>query len=112
MPTGTLPVKLSLRGIVELRRCSETSDGTPKTIFSTPAGKPASTKAAPIAIAVAGVSSLGLIVIEQPAAKAPATLRITFVAGKFQATKAKAGPTGTLRASCCMPGKRDGIIRP
>ena len=47
-------------------------------------------------IAVAGVSSLGLIVIEQPVASAPATLRITLVAGKFQATNATTGPIGTF----------------
>ena len=112
MPTGTLPVKLNLRGIVEASRCSDTCAGTPKTMFNTPAGKPASINAVPIATAVAGVSSLGFIMIEQPAAKAPATLRITFVAGKFHATNASAGPTGTFRASCCIPGKRDGMIRP
>ena len=64
------------------------SGGTPKTMFRTPAGRPASVSALPMAMAVAGVSSLGLMVMEQPAARAPATLRMTFVAGKFQATKA------------------------
>ena len=105
-------MKLSFLGMGEFRRCSETSDGTPKTIFNTPAGSPASIKALPIAIAVAGVSSLGFIVIEHPAASAPATLRITLVAGKFHATNASVGPTGTLRASCCIPGKREGMMRP
>ena len=105
-------MKLSFLGIGDASKCSDTSDGTPKTIFRTPEGSPASMNALPMAIAVAGVSSLGFIVIEQPAASAPATLRITFVAGKFHATNANDGPTGTFRASCCMPGKRDGIIRP
>ena len=105
-------MKLSFRGIGEASKYSDTSEGTPNTIFKTPAGKPASISALPIAIAVAGVSSLGLIVIEHPAANAPATFRITLVAGKFHATKASTGPTGTFLASCSIFGILDGMMRP
>ena len=74
----------------------ETSSGTPNTMLSTPGGRPASWKHWAMAMAVPGVSSLGLMMIEQPAPSAPATFRITLVPGKFHATKAVAGPTGSL----------------
>ena len=112
LPTGIEPVKDSFFGIGEASRWRETSSGTPKTTFSTPFGSPASISARAIATAVAGVSSDGLMISEQPAPSAPATLRMTFTAGKFQATKASAGPTGSLTTSCRAPGMRAGIIRP
>ena len=82
--------------MLELHKYSDTSDGTPNTIFSTPGGRPASTKALPIAIAVPGVSSLGFMVIVHQAAKAPPIFRTTFITGKFQATNAITGPIGSF----------------
>ena len=105
-------MKDSLRGMGDLQRCSETSAGTPKTIFKTPSGSPASISARPIATAVAGVSSLGLIITEQPAAREPATFRITLTAGKFHATNAMTGPTGSFLTVCCMPATRGIIVLP
>ena len=102
----------NLRGIFDLHKCSDTSDGTPNTILSTPGGRPASIKALPIAIAVPGVSSLGLIVIVQPAAKAPPILRTTFMTGKFQATKAMTGPIGSLMTVCDILLILEGTILP
>ena len=65
-----------------------------------------------MATAVAGVSSDGLMTMEQPAPMAPAILRITLVPGKFHATKAATGPTGSLIAIWRAPGMRAGMIRP
>ena len=111
-PTGTLPVNDNLRGIFEAHRRSETSDGTPKTTFSTPGGNPASMKTRAIAIAVTGVYSLGLIVIVQPAASAPPTFLTTFITGKFQATNAITGPIGSFTTVCITPGVLDGTTLP
>ena len=74
--------------------------GIPNTIFKTPDGKPASIKHSPRATAVAGVSSLGFMIIVQPAAKADATFLIKFPPGKFQATNATTGPIGSLKTIC------------
>ena len=46
------------------------------------------------------------------AANAPATFLITFVPGKFQATKAHDGPTGSFITIWRVPGTRAGTIRP
>ena len=81
-------------------------------MFSAPAGRPASINARPIAIAVPGVSSLGLIVIGHPAASAPNTLRTTFIQGKFHATNAITGPTGSFNTVWVSPGTREGTTRP
>ena len=112
LPTSVEPVKLILRGMSEASTRSETGAGSPKTTLSTPSGRPASWKARATWTAVEGVSSEGLMTIEQPAPSAPATLRITFTPGKFHATKAQVGPTGSLRAISRVPGIRQGISRP
>lgn len=79
--------------IGEAKRCWETSAGTPNTMLSTPLGTPASTQQRAMAMAVPGVSSAGLTMIEQPAASAVAILRPGIRAGKFQGAKAATGPT-------------------
>ena len=81
-------------------------------MFNTPGGNPASIKHSPIATPVPGVSSLGLIIIEQPAANVEATFLITFPPGKFQATKAATGPIGSLITICLAKPSLEGMILP
>ena len=92
LPTGMDPVKVTLRTMGDGMRCSETSEGTPNTRFSTPRGRPASCRARVIATAVPGVSSDGLRMHEQPAPSAPAILRAGVTAGKFHGVNAATGP--------------------
>ena len=96
-PTAVDPVKLIFFMIGELIRCFETSEGSPNTTFKTPAGSPASCAACAIAIAVAGVSSAGLMMQEQPAANAVEIFRAGIFAGKFHGVKAATGPTGSCK---------------
>jgi hypothetical protein len=63
-------------------------------------------------IATPGVWLEGRMMIEQPAAKAGAALRATSAAGKFQAVKAAAIPTGSRVTSNRPPGARDSTTRP
>ena len=111
-PTSTEPVKVTALGIDDLSKYFDILSGTPKIIFNTPCGNPASMKHSPIATAVPGVSSLGLIMIEHPAAKVEATFLITFPPGKFQATKAATGPIGSLKTICLACPSLEGIILP
>ncbi|MNV34369.1 hypothetical protein D3C71_1257830 [compost metagenome] len=106
------PVKVTMRITGEEIRRREISPGSPNTMFSTPAGRPASASARPISSAIAGVSSEGLITIEQPAASAPAILRDGVIAGAFQPEKAATGPTGSGMAIWRIPPTRPGIRRP
>ena len=94
LPTGTDPVKLILRITGEAIRWLETSAGSPKTTCATPDGRPASTRQRIISIGLAGVSSAGLRMIEQPAAIAGASLRTGVKTGKFHGLNAATGPTG------------------
>src|SRR5260370_41013518 len=94
LPTTVEPVNEILRMIGEARRYVETSLGTPKTTLSTPLGRPASSSALAMARAVAGVSSAGLMMQEQPAASEAAILRAGVTAGKVHREKAATGPTG------------------
>ena len=112
LPTGIEPVKVTLRMTGELIRCSETTDGTPKTTFTTPAGSPASCNARTMAMVVPGVSSEGLMMHEQPAPRAPAILRAGVTAGKFHGVNAATGPTGSRTTICRAPGIRLGMMRP
>ncbi len=101
LPTGTDPVKLSLRVTGEASRWRDTASGTPKTSCATSPGRPASWKQRMIAMALAGVSSLGFKMTEHPAAMAGEILRTGFITGKFHAQKAATGPTG-----CCSTSER------
>ena len=95
MPTGTDPVKLILRTIVEANNFSEISAGTPKTRLTTPSGTPASERARINATAVPGVSSDAFKIMEQPAANAGASFLAGRNAGKFQGVNPSATPTGS-----------------
>ncbi len=67
-------------------------------MLSTPSGKPASISIFPMARAVAGVSSAGLMMTEQPAASAPLIFREGVIVGAFHGENAAIGPTGSLTA--------------
>src|SRR5215831_5817160 len=88
LPTGIEPVNEILRTSSLAMRCSEISDGTPKTRLSTPAGNPASAKQRTISIQAPGVSSEALRMSEQPAASAPPILRAGVSVGKFHGVNA------------------------
>ena len=63
-------------------------------MFRTPAGMPARIASSAAASAVSGVSSAGLMMTGQPAAKAGATLRVIMASGKFQGVIAAHTPMG------------------
>ena len=65
-------------------------------MLRTPAGIPARIANSAAAKAVNGVSSAGLIMTGQPAAKAGATLRVIMANGKFQGVMAAQTPMGCL----------------
>ena len=88
------------------------SAGTPNTRLTTPAGTPASSKHFTSNIADVGVSSGALAMIEQPAASAPASLRTSWLTGKFHGLKAATGPTGSMITACVTEADRPGIRRP
>src|SRR5262245_23312356 len=94
LPTGTEPVKEIFLTDFFGMRCSDTSAGTPKTRLSTPAGKPASAKHFTSSTQPPGVSSDALMMIEHPAASAPAILRTGVSVGKFHGVNAATTPTG------------------
>src|SRR3954451_18917215 len=88
LPTGIEPVNDTLRTMSDGMRYSDTSAGTPNTILSTPAGTPASAKHLTSSTQPPGVSSEALMMIEQPAASAPAILRTGVRVGKFHGVNA------------------------
>src|SRR5216684_6933627 len=112
LPTTVEPVNEILRMTGEAMRYVETSLGTPKTTLSTPLGRPASSRHLAMASAVAGVSSAGLMMQEQPAASEAAILRAGVTAGKFHGEKAATGPTGSRSTIWRWPALRDGTRRP
>src|SRR5258707_14297279 len=63
-----------------------------------------------MARAVAGVSSAGLMMHEQPAAKEAAILRAGVTAGKFHGEKAATGPTGSAPTIRRGPSHRRSTI--
>ena len=86
--------------------------GTPNTTFKAPAGSPASVKARARAMPVAGVSSDGLAMTVQPAARAAAILRTGVMMGKFQGVSERTTPTGSVTIMFREWLSRPGIIRP
>src|ERR1700733_3895477 len=100
LPTGTEPVNVTRRTDGCGIRYCEMSDGLPNTRFSTPGGKPASANASTSCTAPAGVSSDAFRMIEQPADRAPPTLRAGELIGKFHSEKAATTPTGWRNTEC------------
>ena len=92
-------------------RYSEIMAGSPYTRLSTPGGRPASVKARASWKAPPGVSSEALRMIEQPADRAPPTLRDGELTGKFHGEKAATGPIGWRSTVWRMPGS-EGMMRP
>ena len=62
--------------------------------FSTPPGRPASSRIFPNASIDSGVCCAGLTTIVQPAAIAGPILRVPIASGKFQGVIIRHGPTG------------------
>ena len=81
-------------------------------MLSTPSGRPASSNMPPMASAVAGVSSDGLMITEQPAASAPLILRDGVIVGAFHGENAAMGPTGSFTIICWIFSARAGMTRP
>ncbi|MCY1383679.1 hypothetical protein D9M69_718300 [compost metagenome] len=81
---------------------------SPDTTLNTPAGMPASSASTARAKADSGVSSDGLRISVQPAARAGPTLRVTMARGKFQGVMAATTPMAslvtTMRASALWLG--------
>ncbi len=94
-PTAGLPVKLTscMRGSVT--RASPTTLPAPVTMFTAPAGTPASSKSRPKCSAVSGVGVGGLTTRVLPAARAGATLCASRLSGKLNGEMAATGPRGT-----------------
>ncbi len=61
--------------------------------FTTPAGRPTSSRSCTNAIVVSGVRAGGLITTVQPAASAGAILRVAIASGKFHGVMKNDGPT-------------------
>ena len=103
LPTGTEPVKLTLRITGDAIRCRLTISGTPNTSCAASAGTPASITQCISAIVQAGVSSGGLEMIEQPAAKAAAIFLLIRLTGKFHGLNAATGPMGCFNTRLRCP---------
>jgi hypothetical protein len=94
-PTGVEPVKVSLRRRGSLIMGEMTSlDEELTTTFSTPAGRPASSRISASLSIDRGVCLAGFITIVQPAATAGPILRVPIAIGKFHGVIMRHGPTG------------------
>ena len=102
LPTSVEPVNDSFR-----RRGSAISgpivapELVELTRFSTPLGRPASSRILTSISIDSGVSCAGLTTIVQPAAIAGPTLRVPIASGKFHGVISRHGPTG-----CCIVSSR------
>ena len=93
-PTGTEPVKETFRTTSESIMIWEIMAASPVTIFSTPAGNPASIAALPINKQLRGDSKAGTAITVHPAANAALIFRAGSSDGKFQAANDATGPIG------------------
>src|SRR5580658_3371013 len=112
LPTGIEPVNEILRTASLLSRYSETSEGTPNTRLSTPAGTPASAKQRTVSTQAPGVSSDAFKMSEQPAASAPPIFLAGVSTGKFHGVNAATTPIGSWITSWRTPLPRPGTMRP
>ncbi|OQC09428.1 MAG: hypothetical protein BWX79_01431 [Alphaproteobacteria bacterium ADurb.Bin100] len=78
----------------------------------TPAGMPARMASSAAASAVSGVSSAGLMMTGQPAARAGATLRVIIASGKFQGVIAAHTPIGWRSTIRRRVGSNGGKVSP
>ena len=99
-PTSVLPVKLMWRTTSLAQSTLPTAIELAESaviMFNTPGGMPARSASSAAASAVSGVSSAGLMMTGQPAARAGATLRVIMASGKFQGVMAAHTPIGSFR---------------
>ena len=94
LPTGTEPVKDTLRTMGEPIRWRAMRSESPVTRLTAPGGISASWQAWISAMQEPGASDAGLTITEQPAPSAAAILRAGSRAGKFHAENAAHTPTG------------------
>ena len=94
LPVSVEPIIVSTAGILLVVNVVATSPLGPAKIFTTPAGKSISCKISPNIYVDNGDNVDGLIIKEQPAAKAGPSLKPTFNNGKFHAKYATATPAG------------------
>ena len=66
----------------------------PCTVFSTPAGNPASKQISASSVAVSGLHSAGLCTTVQPAASAGAIFQVDSMNGVFHGVMTATGPSG------------------
>ena len=93
-PTAVDPVKVTFRTAGDFINGTTTSSGAPNRRFTAPSGRPASWQQATRAATLAGASSAGRTITEQPAARAADTFRAASMIGKFQAVRANTTPIG------------------
>src|SRR5580658_9058337 len=106
LPTGVDPVKESLRTRESFNHGLTTAAARSRdagTTLMTPAGMPALAARNASASADNGVSSAGLAITVQPAARAGAILRASMAIGKFHGVIAAATPTGSLVTMILRP---------
>ena len=111
-PTSVDPVKLSARTTGLLVISSATIRGFPTITLRTPAGIPARCASSAIARAESGVSVAGLMIIEQPAARAGAAFRAIIAIGKFHGVIAAVTPIGCLMVRSLRDATLLGIVSP
>ena len=99
-PTSVEPVNDSLR-VRGSRISGSMTEPLERAVmtFSTPAGRPASSRIAPSMSIDSGVSLAGLTTIVQPAAIAGPILRVPIASGKFHGVMNTHGPTGCFIVS-------------
>mmetsp|Transcript_3072 Transcript_3072/g.11110 ORF Transcript_3072/g.11110 Transcript_3072/m.11110 type:complete len:208 (+) Transcript_3072:1155-1778(+) len=111
-PTCVLPVNVILRTVGDAHNFSPIALASPATNCNTPSGHPASRARTPNANALKGVSSLGFITIEHPAASAAPALRVIIASGKFHGVIAAVVPTGCFIAVILDPTELAGTTSP
>ena len=94
-PTAVDPVNEILRASPLVSHSSTTGPGSDEqTTFSTPGGRPASSRTVTSAKELSGVRCAGLKTMVQPAAIAGPILRVPMASGKFHGVTKTHGPTG------------------
>ena len=114
-PTWVEPVKLTRRTAgwaISAETTSAASAGALVTTLTTPAGRPASCRAAPINWCVRGQSSDALSTTVLPQASGMATARTPRITGAFHGAMPRHTPAGLRTAMARQPGLSDGIPSP
>src|SRR5258708_38754508 len=111
-PTRVDPVNESLRTDGFDVNSAPIACGIPVTTETTPFGKPARSARTANARAENGVSSEGLAMIGQPAAKAGPALRVIIAFRKFHGVIAAETPTGSFQTRILRSGLGAGMVSP